>query len=91
MYQDAWKAICFKLGMKLNMTKLYSLIPVWMTLMFIQGHSITGKVELVQSFCCKVAWSNADVFDGWLCKEDDGEEVLPVMQIWIVWAFSLLV
>ena len=49
-----------------------------MTLMFTQGHRITEKVELVQSFFYKVAWTNWNVLDGWLCKEDDCdcEEVL---------------
>ena len=74
---DTRELICFKLGMMLNTTKLYSLIPSWMTLMFTQGHSVTiGKLELVQSFCCKVAWSNSDVCDGWLCKGEDCEKVL---------------
>ena len=29
----------------LDMTKLYSLIPVWMTLLFTQGHRIMGKAR----------------------------------------------
>ena len=58
--------ICFKHSMMLNTTKLYSLIPVWMTLMLTQGHRVTGKVELVQSFCRTVAWSNSNVHDDWL-------------------------
>ena len=33
------------------MTKLFSLIPVWMTLMFTQGHRVMGNLEFVQSFC----------------------------------------
>ena len=48
MCQDTYEPICFKLGIKLNMTKLYSFIPVWMTLMFTQGHMVTGKLEFVQ-------------------------------------------
>ena len=36
--RDTFQPICFKLGMVLNTAKLYSLIPVWMTLMIIQGH-----------------------------------------------------
>ena len=76
MLQDACERICFKLGMMLNTSKLYSLSPVWMTLVFTQGHRITGKLERVQWFCCKVAWSNSDVRDGWLCKEEYCEEVL---------------
>ena len=57
MCQDAWKSICFKLSMMLNTTTLYSMISVWMTLIFIHGHRVTGKLELVQSFCCKVKWA----------------------------------
>ena len=76
MCHYTWEWICFKLGMMLNTTKLYSLIPVWMTLMFTQGHMVTGKLELVQSFCFKAIWSNSSVCDGWLCERDDCEEVL---------------
>ena len=69
--QDTWELICFKLGMTLNATKLYSLITVWMTLMFTQGDMIKGKLELVWSFCCNAVWSNSNVHDGWLCTGDD--------------------
>ena len=41
--------------MKLHVTNLYTLIPVWMTLIFTQGHRITGRLELMQSFCWKAA------------------------------------
>ena len=61
--QDTCESICYKLGMRLNATKLYSLIPVWMTWIFTEGHRLTGKLELVKSFCCKVAWSNSN----WWC------------------------
>ena len=47
MYQDSCELICFKLCMILDTTKLHSLIPIWMTLMFIQDHRVTGKLELV--------------------------------------------
>ena len=47
MCQDTCELICFKLGMILNTTKLNSLIPVWMTLMFTQGHGVTGQVEIM--------------------------------------------
>ena len=69
MCQDTCEPICFKLGMNQSTIKLHSLIPVWMTLMF--SHRVTGKVKLVQSFCCKVAQSNSNVRYDWLCKEDD--------------------
>ena len=38
--QGTFKLICLKFGVMLNTTKLYSLIPVWMTLMFTQGHRV---------------------------------------------------
>ena len=58
--QDICEPICFELGRMLNMTKLYSLIAVWMPLMFAQSHRVTGDLELVQSFCCKVPWSSSN-------------------------------
>ena len=64
MCQDTCEPICFKLGIMLNTTKHYSLIPVLMTLMFTQGHRITGKLELVQSFCCKSCMKLLSVHDG---------------------------
>ena len=74
--QDTCELICCNLGLMLNTAKLYSLIPVWMTLMFALDHRVTGKFKLVQSFHCKVAWRNSNVLDGWLGKGDDCEEVL---------------
>ena len=74
--RDTCEVICLKLNMMLNMTKLYSLISVWMTLMFTLGHSLVGKVGRVQSFCCKVAGRNSNFCDGCFCKGDDCEEVL---------------
>ena len=76
MCEDTYEWICFKLVVMLNSTKLYSLIPVWMTMIFTQGHRVMGKLEHVQSFCCKVAWSNSSVRGGSLCKGDDCKEVL---------------
>ena len=52
---DIYEPVSFKLGMIIDITELYNLIPVWMTLIFTQGHRVAGKRELVQSFCCKVA------------------------------------
>ena len=66
--QHTCQSICFKLGMMLNTMK-WTVIPDWMTLNFTQGHGITGRQELVQSFCCKVTQSNSNVHDGWLCRE----------------------
>ena len=53
MCQDTCKPICFKLGMMLDTTELYSLIPVWITLILIQGHWFIGKRKLVQSSVVK--------------------------------------
>ena len=63
----SWEPIYFKLGMMLDTANLYSVIPVWIT----QGHNGMGKLEPVQSFCCKVAWSSPNVRDGWLCTRYD--------------------
>ena len=73
-----------------NTIKLCSLIAVWMTMMFTQGHRVMGQLELLQSFYCKVAGSSWNVRDGWW-KGDAGEEFLYSCQLWIVWAFTLFV
>ena len=46
--------IRFKLGMMLDTTKLFSWIPLRMTLIFNQDHRVARKLELVRYFCCKV-------------------------------------
>ena len=91
--QDTFEQICFVLGMMLSTIEVYSLIPVGMTMMFTQGHRVMvmGNLELVQSFCSRVAWSSSIVHDGWLSKGDDCDEVVSVWWIWIVWAFTVLV
>ena len=48
-----------------------NMIPVWLTLIFTRGHRVRGKLELMQSWFCKPAWSNSNVHDGWLYKGDD--------------------
>ena len=49
--RDTCELICFKPYTMLDLytTKLYGLVPVWMTMMFTQGHRVTGKLELVLS------------------------------------------
>ena len=47
MCQDTCEPICFKFGLMLYATKLYSFIPVCMTLMFTQGYRVMGKNELL--------------------------------------------
>ena len=34
LYQDTCEPICFKFSLVLDMTKLYSMISVWMTMTF---------------------------------------------------------
>ena len=48
---DAYEPISFKLGMMIDMTSLYCLIPVWIILTLIQGHWLMRKVEHMQLFC----------------------------------------
>ena len=73
---DTWKPICFKFSMRLDTAKLYSLLPVWMILMFSQSYRVAGKLELVLSFCWKVVWSSSNIREGWLCMGDDCEGVV---------------
>ena len=73
---DTREPNCFKLGMMLDMTNPYSLIPIWMTLMFSKGHRVAGKQSLHAVILLKVAWNNSNIRDGWLCKENDCGEVL---------------
>ena len=54
MCQDTCELICFKLGMVLNTAKLYSLILVWIDLMFTPGHRVTGKLELADTLLQKL-------------------------------------
>ena len=46
--QNSCESIAVKLGMMPDTTKLYSMVPVWMILTFIQGHRVTGKVVNLQ-------------------------------------------
>ena len=70
---------------------MYNLIPVWMAVMVTPGLRVTGMLELVQSFCGKVAWSNWSFHEGWLCKGNDCKEVLLIWRIWTVWVSCSLV
>ena len=83
---DTYELISFKLGIMRNMTKLYIFIPPWMILTFTLGHIFMRKLVLVQSFCCKVAWSSLNICSCWSCKWN-----YYVWWIWIVWAIALLV
>ena len=58
MCQDTCETICFKFGMMLGISELYSLSPFWMTLMFTQGDRVSWKLKLLQLFCCKAAFSS---------------------------------
>ena len=46
MCQDTYEPICLKLDMMLNTTNVYSWIQVIMALLFIQGHGVSGNLEL---------------------------------------------
>ena len=52
---DAYALIFFKLSMMVDMTTLYILISVLLNVTFTEGHRVMRNLELVQSFCCKVA------------------------------------
>ena len=48
LYLDTYELISFNiLGMILDMTKLFIVIPVWMTLTFTHGLLVTRKLEVV--------------------------------------------
>ena len=64
--RDTCEQICFKIGMMLVTTRLYSLVPV----------PESRELKHVQSFFCKFARSNTNVRGGWLCKGNYCEEVL---------------
>ena len=66
--QDTCEPICFKLGVMLNTTEVCSLILVWIIVSFSQSHWVMGKLELEQSFCCKVEWSNSNVQNDYVRK-----------------------
>ena len=44
---DAFELITFKLAVMLKTTKLCNMIPVGMTLIFSQGHSLTGACAVI--------------------------------------------
>ena len=46
LYSDIYKPISFKLGVKIETTKLYILISVWITVIFIQDHSCMRNQKL---------------------------------------------
>ena len=68
---DSCEPFCFRLGVRLDMSKLCSMIKFewpWPSL------KVAGELELVQSFCFNIAWSNPYAFDGWLCKGDEAKK-----------------
>ena len=48
-----------------------------------QCHRVKSKLQLVESFCCKVAQSSQSFLDSRICKGDNCSKVLFVWQIWI--------
>ena len=49
-HADMYLLISFKCGMIIQAAELYILIPVWMTLIFIQGYNLVTN----QNFCTHV-------------------------------------
>ena len=91
MCPDSCEPICFKLSTMLDMTRVKSILGVWMTVTFTQSHRVTGKLELVQLFCCKVSRSSPYVCDGSSCMGDHFTEDLQVWRECIVWVLAVLV
>ena len=52
-YSNIYRPISFKLGMMIETTKVYILIPVWMTFKFILGHSCMINHKLLHPFSHK--------------------------------------
>ena len=50
LYLDIFGLFSVKNGMMVGTTKVYSLIPVWMTLTFRQGHSYMRKQKVLHTF-----------------------------------------
>ena len=70
------------------------LIPVWMTLTFIQGYRVMSKLEfeLLWSglcFFCTLAWRSQHCFCSWWYKKDESKDVMQAWQIWAVSSFAL--
>ena len=83
------ESISFRFGLMIDTTEVHSLIPVWTTVAFTQGHRVMKKLELVQSLCCYVAWGGLNLCNNWFSRGDDCKEVQYVWQIWIILLFSL--
>ena len=63
LFWDTCQLMCAKLSIMLSLSKLNSLIPVWLTLMFTHGHRATWKLELEYSSCHRDAWSSSYAYD----------------------------
>ena len=61
------------------------LVPVWMTLMFTQGHGKARTRAVI------LLWSGMKQlkFSGWVIMKGRWLWISPVWRIWIVWAFAL--
>ena len=74
--------ICLYLSLNIHLSLSLYLsmhLPIFLQNYHIYSYTETQThLELALSFCCNIAWSNSAVHDGWLCKEDDCEEVLEV-------------
>ena len=52
-----------------------------MTVIFTQGHRVTGRLEIVESFFFKVAWRNPNFCAGGVYRVDDFTEHLQIWRI----------
>ena len=60
LHSDIYRLISFNFGIIVVTTELYILIPVWMTLSFLQSHSYMRNQKLLQSFFSQLSPINAD-------------------------------
>ena len=91
MNQNTCKAICFKLDVMLKTTNVFSLIPVWMTLIFTQVHRVMGKLELVQSSVVK-SYEITKIFKmGDYVRKMTVKKSYKSFEYGSFWAFALLV
>ena len=61
LYSDMYRLISFKFGMMIDTTKLYRLIPLWMTSTVTESHIYMRMQKLLhsfsQKFLCSFGWN----------------------------------
>ena len=60
-----------------------------MILTFTEVNRVMRKLELVQSFCCEMAWESPNFCNVWVCKGDESSH--ESMANLITWAIAFLV